>query len=703
MESDYKVAVITPTFNRMPELERAIASVDAQIFKGWKHYIVNDGCPNTTKYLKHFVKSDPACKSGQRTIINLEKNYNDLGVTPLNEGIKASIELYYCVLADDNLYLPHHLNTLYQLIDGFKNIYDLVWGNTILKHKNIPELYLIRVTPKLAWNNTDLGEPLYKREVWEKYGPYKYEDDPISGEVGKGKPGGKYSYDWHLIRKAVDGGAKGYHINGNPSFVFYLDDIHISPEKFGHDRLMIGAWPAGDGGCAHYRLKYPLNHIHGKGLADVKYWEKTMNWKSTNMMMLNSDVCIFQGPGSNEIAKRMVELRKLGKVCVVEVDDNCFGIDKDNPRYTDMGISETKFVFKDKNACLEAMDKYKVGLIAEKIKCDYIDEQMQKIEESDAVEYSFRVHKDGFNGFDIKRNNETLTKIANCYRVADFLTCTTERLAEQLRLFNDNVYVLPNCLDLNVWRNDLPIERTDNKIRIFWSGGSSHFIDLCEIKDQLYEVLNDNPDCVFVSMGFNPTAILRNIASDQVEIHPWSDIREHPYRVHRATPDIGLIPLRKSAFADCKSPIKWIEMAALGVPCVVSNTITYNPVVKHDENGLLFSNPEQFKMHLLRLIKDERLRKRLGDEARKVAERYNINERYKEWLDLYEYQWLRKNFDNPTGNTLHPHMLKKWEKIAGRKINSIKQLDGLWDSRNGASKTLLTKQPAPETVQLIKG
>lgn len=699
---EVKIAVITPTYNRIDGLEKAIASINAQVFKEWRHIIVNDGCPATKKYLKKFAKKDPACKSGQRVIINLEQNSNDLGVTPLNKGIEAATEPYFCVLADDNLYLPHHLSTLYQLIDGFKNIYDFVWGNTILKHKNIPELYLIRSSNKANWNQIDLGEPLYKRELWEKHGPYKYEDDPESGETKAGKPGCKYSYDWHFIRKCLSGGAKGYHINGNPSFVFYMDNKHLDPDKFGHNRLMIGVWPAGDGGCAHYRLKFPLNNIHVRGLADVKYWDKNQNWKSTDIMMLNSDVLVFQGPGSNSIARRMAELKKQGKICIVEVDDNAFAIDKDNTRYVDMGISETKFVFNSKDACIEAMEKYKVALMAEKMQYKYIDEQIEKVKRSDATEFSFQIHKDGANGFDIKRNCETLEKIGNCYRIADFLTCTTERLAEQLRLFNDNIYVLPNCVDLNVWRNDLPIQRNDDKTRIFWSGGSSHFIDLCKVKDQLYEVLDENPDCMFVSMGFNPEAILRNIASDQAEIHPWSDIREHPYRVHRATPDIGIIPLRNSDFADCKSPIKWIELAALGVPCVVSDTITYNTIVKHEENGLLFSTPEQFKEQLLRLVGDKRLRQRLGAEARKVAERYNITERYKEWLDLYEYMWLRKNFGNPTGNTLYPNMLKKWEDKAGRRIRTIKDLDGFWNSRQSASKTLPDETTASKAVQIIE-
>lgn len=680
---NYTVAVITPTYNRIAGLERVCDSLDAQTRRDWRHYIVVDGDPKTSHYLKHRAKTDKAMKSGQRVVIDLPENHNDLGVTPLNEGLKASTEPLWCVLADDNFFLPHHLNILATFLERNKE-FGFVYGNTILKHKNIPELYLVRTAPRPEWNAIYLGEPVYRRELYDKYGPYKHEDDPESGEPKHGHPGGKYSYDWHFIRKCLDGGTKWNHINGNPSLVWFLDNKHIDPERFNHKRLMLAVWRAGDGGCAHYRLKSPLNILHDKGIADVKYWEKGMNWAATDVLMTMSDVLIFQGISSAEIAGRMRELGKLGKVCIVDADDWSFALDPDNPKYKEMGAGEVTCNFDNKDECLAKLQIFIDGMKEEGYPTAHLDASLDELKKKESPPFSFVLYKNGWAGFDLSRNTRSLEGIGDCYRNADALTCTTEKLASKLRLFNDNVFVLPNCVDLNTWRNDLKIEG-DGKTRIFWSGGHSHYLDLLPYRDVLAEIIKSDKNLVLSIMGFCPPAFLDAFPEGQVEKYPWADLKEHPYRVHRARPDIGIIPLRQSDFADCKSPIKFLELAALGVPCVVSNSPVYNPLVLDGANGYLFDTPDELKSKLTHLLKNELDREAIGKSARFTAERYDINKRAEEWLDLYEYLWLKKNWDNPTKNTLYPYLLAKWEKVVGHKITAKKQLEKARDSRGVAS------------------
>ena len=692
----YSIAIITPTFQRIKGLERACDSIDAQTRKDWKHYIVVDGDPQTSKYLTHRVNWDKAMQSGQRVVIDLPENHNDLGVTPLNEGIKASAEPLFCVLADDNIFMPHHINTLVTFLERNKE-YDFAYGNTILKHKNVPELYLIRCSPEPAWNHTDLGEPVYRRELWDEFGPYKYEDDPESGLVSTGKPGNRYSYDWHFIRKTLDGGAKWYYLNGNPSLVWYMDNKHLDPERFNHRRLMIAAWRAGDGGCAFYRLKSPLNIIHETEKADVKYWEKQMNWSETDVLMAMSDVLIFQAVSSHSIAERMEEVKRLGKVCIIDADDYSFALDPDNPKYVTMGAGEVQFSFTDKEDCIAKIRLFIEGMKEYNFPCPHLHSRIAEIEAQDKPPYMFHLYKDGFGGFSIEKNVKVMEAIGECYRRADALTCTTEKLAERLRLYNPNVYVMPNCIDTkSLWRNDLKIQG-DCKTRIFWSGGHSHYLDLLPYRDALLEILVENKDVVLALMGFAPPAFIEGFPKDQIETYPWADLKEHPYRVHRARPDIGIIPLRTSDFADCKSPVKYLELAALGVPCAVSDSVVYTPVVKDGENGLLFNSPAGMKSSVKRLIVDKEMRVKIGTAARVTAEQYDARDRANEWLRLYEYLWLKKNFNNPTGNTLYPHLLKKWEDTVGHKINTIKQLGSAWDSRV-ATDTLPVDETAPTPI-----
>jgi glycosyltransferase involved in cell wall biosynthesis len=691
--------VVTPTFNRTAELERAIKSVDEQTFKDWVHVIVNDACPKTTAYLKHLAKSDPKFASGQRIVITLPINTNDLGATPLNEGLKGMTEDYWCVLADDNIYLPDHLNHLYQDLDRFKDIYDATYSNTILKHKNIPEFYLVRSSNVPAWNYIDLGEPLYKRELYEKYGPYKYENYARAAELFGERAGDRYSYDWHFMQKCIEGGAKFQHLDYDPSFIFFLDNKNLDPERY-HQKIMIGASPAGNGGCAWYRLKYPLNLIHSNKEADVKYWSRSLGDWGTQTFSMMADVLVFQAPGKDEMAKEIVKLRNLGKICVIEMDDNIFRTDWDNFKYREFGFTDAGFSFKSKEACVRNIRYFIDGMAKDGIKCPHLEARIREIQSGpESDEYTFEAYKDGWNGFDITRNLDNLRQIQNCLRAADAVTCTTPKLAETLKMFNDNTYVLPNCIDLNIWRDDLKFQG-DGKTRIFWSGGCAHYLDLLPVREMLLDICEEYPNVILSMMGYAPAAFLKGFPKNQIETYPWSDFNEHPYRVHRARPDIGIIPLRQSDFADCKSPIKFLELAALGVPCVVSDSIVYTPVVKDCVNGLLFSSPQTFKGAVERLIVDKEMRVQLGAAARQTAEQYDVNKRYGEWLNLYEYLWLRRNFGNPTKNTLYPCLLEKWEKKAGRKINTIKQLEAVWNTRDQTTAPSVAEAPPHGLITL---
>ena len=62
-------------------------------------------------------------------------------------------------------------------------------------------------------------------------------------------------------------------------------------------------------------------------------------------------------------------------------------------------------------------------------------------------------------------------------RVARNLTTTTELFADEIRRFNENVFVLPNAIDPRE-KQYTPTPEASNRIRIGWLGGSSHLKDL---------------------------------------------------------------------------------------------------------------------------------------------------------------------------------------------------------------------------------
>jgi glycosyltransferase involved in cell wall biosynthesis len=64
---------------------------------------------------------------------------------------------------------------------------------------------------------------------------------------------------------------------------------------------------------------------------------------------------------------------------------------------------------------------------------------------------------------------------------------------------------------------------------------------------------------------------------------------------------------------------------ALGIPTICSPVGTNIEVIRHGENGLLASTPQEWLQQLETLIDDAALRRRLGDAGRQtVEERYSM-------------------------------------------------------------------------------
>ena len=115
--------IITPTFNRSHAIiERCIASVDAQIHKNWKHFvIIDDVDKNKNKHVPQNLIEKYS--SPKREFICLGHNSNNFGNSPRKLGINLSTENGYIVFVDDdNIIFPNYLSTFNKNIQPHPNI-----------------------------------------------------------------------------------------------------------------------------------------------------------------------------------------------------------------------------------------------------------------------------------------------------------------------------------------------------------------------------------------------------------------------------------------------------------------------------------------------------------------------------------------------------------------------------------------------------
>jgi glycosyltransferase involved in cell wall biosynthesis len=106
-----RVSVIIPTYNRSNVLRHAIASVLRQSFAGYELLVVGDACTDDSPDVV------AGFADGRLRWINLPANSGHQSA-PNNEGLRQARGELIAYLGHDDLWLPHHLETLVGGIDA---------------------------------------------------------------------------------------------------------------------------------------------------------------------------------------------------------------------------------------------------------------------------------------------------------------------------------------------------------------------------------------------------------------------------------------------------------------------------------------------------------------------------------------------------------------------------------------------------------
>lgn len=197
-------------------------------------------------------------------------------------------------------------------------------------------------------------------------------------------------------------------------------------------------------------------------------------------------------------------------------------------------------------------------------------------------------------------------------QAADVVTVTTPRLAQVVSRFNANVRVIPNCLPDEHWN----IKRArDDVLTIGWAGSGTHWDDLRQISGVVEMILEDYPNVVLALAGMKEYPF-----PEHPRILKIKPVKLEDYANLVALFDIGLAPLTDTLFNACKSDLKYLEYAAVGIPVIASKVPSYEASIEQGKNGLLARNQKDWLKHLRRLIADENFRDEIGAAAREFAE-----------------------------------------------------------------------------------
>ena len=287
-----------------------------------------------------------------------------------------------------------------------------------------------------------------------------------------------------------------------------------------------------------------------------------------------------------------------------------------------------------------------------KVPCVYeIDDYLHGVHRMSTARYSF----------DPNTQKERFKNIDDYLQECSAITVTTEHLKSVYSKYNKNIYILPNCLDFELFNDSYlnlrEVYRQEHKqkgeIWLGWAGSNTHLPDLLVAKDAVIQILRDFPQVKLVLGGWDGT--FKNDKGESVaqELNPWKDIpAERKVVIPWATDmnnypkmlvnfDIGIAPLEDNEFNRCKSNIKFLEYSGVGVPVIASEVEPYSKSIKNNETGLLVqahgSVHYDWYKKIKRLILDEQLRLKLAENASKfVREEFDISKNYIKWVNTYD-------------------------------------------------------------------
>ena len=222
-------------------------------------------------------------------------------------------------------------------------------------------------------------------------------------------------------------------------------------------------------------------------------------------------------------------------------------------------------------------------------------------------------------------------------RVFDAITVSTENLEKYHSKEHPKIFHVPNCIDFRLW-DKWKKKTKDGVIHINFNGSSAHSEGVKIIREPLKKIMEKYENVRFsIPKVYNIyfTEWPKEL-QDRINFYDWMKLKQFPKKMKHLGVDIGLAPLADNMFNRAKSNLRWLEYSVQKVPTICSPVEAYKEV-EHDKTGLLAREHDEWYNAMERLVRNEKLRKQLAENAHKVVyEQFNIEKNASKSLRVYE-------------------------------------------------------------------
>jgi glycosyltransferase involved in cell wall biosynthesis len=232
---------------------------------------------------------------------------------------------------------------------------------------------------------------------------------------------------------------------------------------------------------------------------------------------------------------------------------------------------------------------------------------------------------------EVRTSRPRLSRFAAMVEAADTIVVPNQYLAGFARKFTDDwrIKILPTGVDLSRWaRKTEP--RRQHKIVVGWVGSSADLRHLESLETPLSRL-----------QQYFPILELRVVSDRAVGFKEvkvgCKPLDEKDLVEHVTGFDIALAPYVEDAHSMGQFPWPIPHYMAVGLPVVASDSINVRPLVQDHVNGLLATAPEEWEKRIGLLIEAPDLGTKLGEGARRTAEKvYALNRIARGYLSVLE-------------------------------------------------------------------
>lgn len=294
----------------------------------------------------------------------------------------------------------------------------------------------------------------------------------------------------------------------------------------------------------------------------------------------------------------------------------------------DLSIHFYKRKWLDKLKFYNALDQYDIFYIHRRLfppmEFWYIRKKAKKIiyDFDDALMYRSSGSK---NPYSFSRR----ARFAYMMKRVDFVIAGNQFLKSEVLPYNPNMEVIPTSIDLSRYslKGDF---HQGGPITIGWLGSSSTLKYLKPLMPTFDKMYQKYPHfqlkmvCDQFLEGLHIPLVKKKWSAEGEE----SDLKSF---------DIGIMPLSNDLWSKGKCGLKILQYQTVGVPVVCTPVGINKDIVEDGVNGFWAQNEGEWEERLLKLIKEEELRREMGLKGRKTVERaYSLEVNAPRIIDVFK-------------------------------------------------------------------